>query len=315
MKMEKKEVSHGDTSKEKSLWPCFLYGACACMIHLCNKGFFQIWQYKGTFVFSLAQSIVTCVLFAIALALGQWRLPDMRWQTQRGLLLLPLLFVCNTSFALIGLQHTCLPMYLVLRRMVTPAVLLSEYLVWGRSSSPGIMSACALLFLGSVVAGASDLKIDLFGYACTTIANVFTVAYTMYMKELSRVTSAGQVHVTDIIFFNALYSIPLLLAAAIFSGELQAAAAYPHLSSPLFQASLLGASAMGILYQAAMVLANTRTSPLATSIAGNVKDVACSAVGYMLFESGPISPANMVGLSMSMSGAFWYVALKTNLVG
>ncbi len=42
-----------------------------------------------------------------------------------------------------------------------------------------VVMACGLLFGGSVVAGASDLRIDLFGYACTSLANVFTVAYTM----------------------------------------------------------------------------------------------------------------------------------------
>eukprot|EP00287_Rhodomonas_sp_CCMP768_P031516 CAMPEP_0202854998 /NCGR_PEP_ID=MMETSP1389-20130828/91291_1 /ASSEMBLY_ACC=CAM_ASM_000865 /TAXON_ID=302021 /ORGANISM="Rhodomonas sp., Strain CCMP768" /LENGTH=276 /DNA_ID=CAMNT_0049533607 /DNA_START=1 /DNA_END=833 /DNA_ORIENTATION=- len=167
-------------------------------------------------------------------------------------------------------------------------------------------------FAGSVVAGASDLKIDLFGYACTTVANVFTVAYTLYMKELS--SACGKMQVADIIFFNAFYSIPLLAMAAMVSGELEAAYAYPHLSSAVFQVSLVAASVMGILYQGAMVLANTKTSPLATSIAGNVKDIACTVVGYILFDSGPPTPTNLAGLSMSMGGAFWYMALKTNLL-
>lgn len=67
-------------------------------------------------------------------------------------------------------------MFLCIRRLVAPFILLYEALVLGRFASLSINTSVAGILLGTLVAGYETLSSDLLGYVVVVINNVLSAA-------------------------------------------------------------------------------------------------------------------------------------------
>ncbi len=67
-------------------------------------------------------------------------------------------------------------MFLCIRRLVAPFILLYEALVLGRFASLPVNTAVSGILLGTLVAGYETLSSDLLGYVVVTINNVLSAA-------------------------------------------------------------------------------------------------------------------------------------------
>jgi hypothetical protein len=103
-------------------------------------------------------------------------------------------------------------------------------------------------------------------------------------------------------------ALPLSAALAVVTGELPALAAFPHLGDPKFLGSLLLASSMGLALTYTSVLSTTYNSPLATSVTGNVKDLATTLLGAMWFSGFTATASNVGGIALNFCGAALYSA-------
>lgn len=126
-------------------------------------------------------------------------------------------------------------------------------------------------------AGSSSLM----GYAITLASVLVTSVYNLYMSHLANDRKEGGakelgqpsagIRVLDLTFYNALLSIPLLLACAVMSDE---GSTLWHrrndfiLSAGSMCAVVCAAASLALIYQISVVLCTTRNSALATSVAG-----------------------------------------------
>ena len=82
----------------------------------------------------------------------------------------------------------------------------------------------------------------------------------------------------------------------------------PPLSRPRqsFQLALFLSVSLGVLITFAIALCATVTSPLATTVTGNIKDIVGTAFGWAMFGGFDSSLWNLSGLTLSFAGAGLY---------
>eukprot|EP00285_Hemiselmis_virescens_P009831 CAMPEP_0173392980 /NCGR_PEP_ID=MMETSP1356-20130122/21842_1 /TAXON_ID=77927 ORGANISM="Hemiselmis virescens, Strain PCC157" /NCGR_SAMPLE_ID=MMETSP1356 /ASSEMBLY_ACC=CAM_ASM_000847 /LENGTH=416 /DNA_ID=CAMNT_0014350927 /DNA_START=263 /DNA_END=1510 /DNA_ORIENTATION=+ len=287
---------------------CLLYSACACMLQVMNKALLRKWGVPCVFALSFAQTVVAIACLSAASAAGLYRMPAITAQSMLRMLPLSLIALGNQAAGMAGLSVLSLPMYLNLRRLVTPTSLMMEYLVLGRLQHKGIVASVAVLAVGSLIAGASDTDYSPWGYMLTMLANVLTVGHSMYVKHVS--DGGRGASVLDMLLFNSLVGLPILLSCSVASGEWARLGDSPSLKDPYtLSLELCVSIAMALLYQISLFACTSRNSPLATSISGNLKDLASSLAGVALEGRMP-SVTSSFGLSLSLVGAFSYMYQK-----
>ena len=168
------------------------------------------------------------------------------------------------------------------------------------------------------------------GYSAVFINNLTTATYLILVKWNS---AASQYTTNHLLFFNALFGLPMLVSLASYMGEGAKIAEvgfersvkldgdlgadrllpfvflflqYEHGASWGFRGTLIMSCIAGACVNHATFLASRTTSPLATAMTGSIKSVVMTVVGALAFPDFKWSLYNGVGLLLSTLGALWY---------
>jgi solute carrier family 35 protein len=139
------------------------------------------------------------------------------------------------------------------------------------------------------------------GYGLIILNNIATTIHFNRIKTVS--TNNPGISVETISFFMSSLSIPILLVLVQFEDE----SAFNLMNRSNDFYFLLGVSCMsGITLTFSQNLCTVVNSPITTSITGNVKDVGLTFVSFLIFTDVVATPWLIVGLVMSLAGAFIY---------
>ena len=216
-------------------------------------------------------------------------------------------YALNVGVGLVGLQMVNVPMFFCLRRLVAPMILLYEFLVMGRVASSGVNGSVSIIVLGTLLAGWGTLNDDLLGYTLVMLNNVLTAAASVLQKQVS---DRSKLSTVGIVYANALIAAPLALLLLIATGEVDKIAGFRYVDSGVFWAGFFVSSIMGFFLTFTSILSTTYNSPLATSITGNAKDIATTAIGWIVFPGFEPTFSSVGGISLSFLGAFLYSAVS-----
>lgn len=186
---------------------------------------------------------------------------------------------------------------------MAPTVLLYDYAVHGKVADGGVQLSIAFIVLGTIVAGWETLNDDLVGYAITMFNNILSAAGSIRQKQFSDTYKPSTF---GLVYINACIAAPLTLMGALLWNEFPRFFAFSGLDNPAFWFGFIVSSLMGILLTYSSLLCTTYNSPLATSVTGNVKDIATTAIGWMAFKGFKATVASVSGLMISFIGAFTY---------
>ena len=298
----------------RSLRICLLYGATSSAISLIFKSLLSGYGYNGKFLM-LAYQLVLSLAFCAAAK--RWfrgvpglEVPDLSWPVLRHSLLPGAIFVANIVVGWYGLQLVNVPMFLAIRRTNAAFTLVAEWALLNKTVSPPVASSVLVIVAGAVLAGAESLRADWLGFAYTLGNNVCTAASMSLTKRFSdthKLTGLG------VVLYNAVVALPLCILGAAVTGEVgytMDAVAFPAGRLPSFWVALTLASAMGVFMSYIVFLCTTVNSPLATSITGNLKDVAATLAAAALFGDFVATRYSVGGLAVSFAGAAWFSAAK-----
>jgi solute carrier family 35 protein len=191
-------------------------------------------------------------------------------------------------------------MFLTVRRATTVFTLIAEYFMLGKLATLPVTFGVSLTVLGALVAGHESLSADWLGFTYTLLNNALTAmswSATKLASDQHKVTRFG------LTFYNACIALPLCVLLSIANDEPKYLLNHPHIGNPLFLFALLGASCLGVLMNWVTFLAITMTSPLATSVTGNVKDIGGTFLGAMIFQDFVPTPAKVIGIIISFAGS------------
>lgn len=294
-----------------SLSVCVFYGVTSLTLSLINKALLSAYSFNCYFLLLGCQ--MATQLFICALSRDHFnnvfQVPKYDRSIHVSSLKMGAMYVLNVVAGLIGLQMVNVPMFFCIRRLVSPTILFYEYFALGKVADFDIRVAIGFIMVGTIVAGWETLDSHIVGYIITMFNNICTAATTVMQKQFSerhRMTAVGT------LYYNAMTAAPLAFVLAIVNGEIAELNNFEHIGELKFWFSFVVACLLGPILTYSSMLCTTYNSPLATSVTGNIKDIATTIFGAILFPGFQPTVTNILGLSLSFGGAGAYSVINLN---
>jgi solute carrier family 35 len=276
----------------------------ACLTHY-NFGFpFAL------MLFQVLATVTVITLLSVFLP-QQFALSPVKRHHWTRLIAPSLLFVANVSVGLSALSHVNIPMFSAFRRLTVLFVMMAEFVVLRQGHSRRVVGAVCVLATGSFISALGDVTFSSLGYALVFANNILTA---VYLASIKRVMSDLQIDPLSLNYYvscAALFLVSILCAA---TGDLkdafEAYHARPDLhDSTLFVPSLAFVAFSSICVNLSTSLCTHVTSPLTTSVVGQVKNVVQTVLGFFSWGYIP-TPLNVSGLLVALGGQIAFAYFK-----
>ena len=184
------------------------YGLVSMGIMVVHKLTMTSYNFPSSSFVGLAQMVFTIVALYVLRAAGVVDFPRLSWDVCRKVSPLPLLFLANLVSGLGGTKAISLPMFTVLRRFSIVMTMAGQYFLLGKPSSCAIQTTVWVMVVGAGIAASNDLGFDAGGYGMILANDFFTAANGIYIQKKAEARELGE---SGIIFYNALFSVPLMV--------------------------------------------------------------------------------------------------------
>ncbi|OQS03083.1 hypothetical protein THRCLA_21243 [Thraustotheca clavata] len=295
----------------QAVWPCGFYLVCSMSMNILTKTILTTYGWSGVYSLAAIQHVFTFGILSGMNALGFIRLKFHLLSKEMLMnIVLPASIVqtLNTIMGFVCMQKVNMPMYLVLRRLTTFKVMLMEILIL-KKAIPDCMKASLLITAtGSLLAGFNDATSDGYGYVLVIVQNCLTSLTLILSKKTP-------LEPLTMVYLNSITSGIILVPIAMHFECQKVVLFVQQVPDPfIFGCLFILMSVICLVYQLAIQICTTRTSALATSVTGNIKDLASTLAGYCLFTDVVALPLNVFGVLISFVGAYSFSYFKYMLL-
>lgn len=296
------------TASLKSLFAALLYGFISISITFFNKAVLSKFDFEYPNFMSLAQMICSIILLESMRVTGQIQYPALSYQHAYHTLPLALSFVGMVLTGLAALMYLNIPMYNSLRRLTTLLTMLGEYYALGLTESRSIYYSVVLMVGGAMVAGYTDLNYNSMGYFLVLLNCIFTAVYLLFIAKFGKMglNSFG------LMYYNNILSLPVVVAICYYTNDFHNVwYNYPHLFEPSFIICFLFQSVLAFLLNYSIFLCTNVNSALTTSVTGQIKNIATTAVGFFTFSNNDkYDMYNVFGIILGVYASGYYSYIK-----
>lgn len=184
--------------------------------------------------------------------------------------------------------------------------MIGEYYLLQKRESTSVQVSVYLMVAGAIIAGVYDLDFSVWGYILVTLNCIFTATYLLSIAKFGK----QGLNTFGLMYYNNLQSLPLVIILCYFWGDFDYLMTYPLLSDTGFWICFLFQSALAFLLNYSIFLCTNVNSALATSVTGQIKNIATTAVGYFTFGGVTYNIWNVTGLTLGVVASGWYSWLK-----
>lgn len=266
-------------------------------------------QYSHSMTLLTLQQLGTSLLIHFGRVMGQTKFKTVNFATAKKLLPVSVFYNANVAFALASLKGVNIPMYIAIKRLTPLAVLVAGF--FSGKGRPPIQVSLSVVFtaVGVIIAALGDFSSDLFGYGMALTSVFFQTMYLVLVEKSGVEDGHSSV---ELMFYNAILSLPFLLFLIIATGEL------PHSLSVLYEKAhslpflviVILSLVMSIALNFTMFLCTIVNSALTTTIVGVLKGVGSTTLGFILLGGVQIHALNVTGLIINTAGGVWYSYAK-----
>lgn len=222
-----------------------------------------------------------------------------------------LFFIANVTVGLSALSRVNIPMFSAFRRLTVLFVMGAEYFMLHKTHPKPVVVSVFVLTSGAFVSALGDVTFTYTGYALVFANNALTAAYLASIKRVMRDLSLDPI---SLLYYSNIMGFPIILAIAILTGDLHRSISFyyntPGLrDSPLFLLALSFVAASAFCVNLSTSICTHVTSPLTTSVAGQVKNVLQSLLGFFSWGYVP-TPLNVIGLLVALGGQMAFAMSK-----
>lgn len=279
-----------------------------------NKMMLTHYRFSYPSAIMLLQSIFTlCLIPAVeALRPSLVRVTPLMRGEWRKLVVPAFCFVANVTVGLGALSRVNIPMFSAFRRLTVLFVMGAEWIFLRRTHSRRVVLSVCVLTSGAFVSALGDVTFSTLGYALVFANNALTACYLAAIKRAMKGENA--LDPISLLFHLNTLACPAIALLAVASGDLRQAIVAYHvradLRESLFFLPVLGiVSCSAFLVNLSTSVCTHVTSPLTTSVAGQVKNVAQSILGFFSWGYEP-TLLNVFGLLVALTGQVAFARFK-----
>lgn len=151
------------------------YGASSFLIMNINKAVLTVHHFPSANVLAISQISTTLIILFTLKLFGVIKYPDCKFDVIKKIFPLPLFYLGNLCFGLLGTQGLSLPMQTALRRFSILMTMILEIVILKKRQEARIVTTVLVMVFGSLIAASNDMAFSLIGYAyviraCVVIA-------------------------------------------------------------------------------------------------------------------------------------------------
>lgn len=289
-------------------WVCstLFYMCTSFAIITANKSVLTIYKFPSVQFVTLVQLIVTVIVLEVLKLLRLVTFPALSVSSIRDVMPLPLIHLANLLVGLGSTQSLSIPMFQVLRRFTVLFVMIGEITILRKRFSKLTVITVVAMLGGVIIAFIGDLAYDSYGYTLVLLNDLFTAAYSIYLKKINDKKLMGKL---GLMYYNSIVSLPLSLLAFILSGEFQTVKVYAGWSDPWFCAQFVLINVLGFVLMYSAILCTAVCGPLTYNVAGVLKSAAITYIGMVFGGDYIFSWLNFFGITVSAVGGVVYSAV------
>ena len=210
---------------------------------------------------------------------------------------------CGSQRSLVLLCVVCCS---ALRRVTTLFTMWGEYALLTVRSSQPVQASVYLMVVGALIAAVYDFDFSLIGYVLVALNCFFTAAYLLAIAKFGK----QGLNTFGLMYYNNIQSLPLVVLLCWLNGDFEVLSNYKYRYDMGFWICFLFQSGLAFLLNYSIFLCTNINSALATSVTGQIKNIATTAVGYFSFGDVTYNVWNVVGLAVGVVASTWYSWLK-----
>lgn len=293
-------------------WVLFFFAGSSLGAIFINKTCLTGYHFRYPLTLVLGQMLFAILLLSMLHITGYRTIPLAGRQQLTSLAIPTALFTSNVVVGLSALSLVNIPMFSAFRRLTLLFVMAAEYFFLNKTHSRAIMYTVVVMTIGAFISAVDDVSFSRLGYCLVFLNNVLTAGYLAAIKRAMKETSFDPL---TLLYYTALMGFPLVATLLVSTGELGhvvvAFRTQPELGSWRFMASLVLTATGAFAVNFSTSLCTHVTSPLTTSVAGQVKNVLQTVLGFFSWGFVPTT-MNTVGLLVALGAQIWFAYLKYN---
>lgn len=296
------------TQQLMSVGVSLLYGVVALVMGFVNKGILQLWPYSNTLL-TLQMAASAAIIYA-GKYLNLLHARPLQLKSARSIFPVVFFYNANVAFALAGLQVLNIPIFNTLKRLTPVLIIVGKFAMGDGLPPRPVLLSVTTIVIGCIIAGFGDLSFDIVGYFLAFTSCVLQSTYLILVEKSGKEQGFNS---HELLLYNAILSLPVLLVLIICSGEGLAALAalnqQTHAPNSFFPL-LIFSLAMGALLNYSLFLCTLWNSALTTTVVGAMKALFSSALGFFVLGGVKVTFMVVLGVFLNTGGGIWYTVEK-----
>ncbi|KAG9063123.1 hypothetical protein KI688_004723 [Linnemannia hyalina] len=256
------------------------------------------------------QMVIAVFLLKVTQYTGLLKMPKIIGETAKALIPLIAINVIGLGVNTLCLVYVDTSFYQIARGLVLPFTVLFAYILLRQPSTKLVLLSCLTVFCGFYTGVTSEINVSHLGIIFGVISSITTSLHAIVIKK-----SLGAVNnsTLDLVYYNNVLSLVAVTPLIVLSGE-SAEVSY-RLSTEGFAAfhtflfAGLITGIFGFLVNLASFLQISKTSPTTHMIAGAVRGVIQTLLGYWAFND-IITSGRVLGIFLILGGGALYTWAK-----
>lgn len=277
-----------------------------------NKTCLTGYHFRYPFTLVLGQMFFSILILTVLHLTGYKKIPISSKSEILSLIIPTALFISNVIIGLSALSLVNIPMFSAFRRLTLLFVMVSEYVFLKITYPKSIIATIIIMTIGAFISAIDDVTFSKLGYMLVFLNNILTAGYLGSIKKAMKETNFDPL---SLLYYTAILGFPFVALLLIITGELQhviiAFRTQPELLSWRFLCSLILTATGAFAVNLSTSLCTHVTSPLTTSVAGQVKNVLQTVLGFFSWGFVP-TVLNTVGLLVALGAQLLFAYFKFN---
>ncbi|CUG92987.1 triose phosphate transporter, putative [Bodo saltans] len=280
----------------------FLNAASSIGIVVTNKLVFQVYNFKYGTLLTFIHFVITYLGLEVCRRLGVFEKKSVDlWK----ILPLCLSFCGFVALTNISLVYNSVGFYQLMKVLTTPLIAFIQTFFYNTTFTTPVKASLTIICVGVAIATVTDTDANMVGTLVATSALLVTAMYQIWVGTKQKELECNSY---QLLYLQAPISAAILIPLIPLLDNLSTLTEIPSNETIV---AILVSSILAFLVNLSIFLVIGSTSPITYNVLGHFKLTVILVLGFLVFGA-PLTPQNVTGIVVTISGVVWYTHLKQN---